>query len=399
MPVLRQDSMLKRFDLKSGLRSGSNYLYELESLRGVAILLVFFSHTHGVAFGNSPHQPSVLMSFIVSGNTGVTLFFVLSGFLLSLPWLNYFLGKRSAPPDIANFYRARGLRIIPLYWAAVLVSVVLTGKIVSGAKAASFLFVGFDMFPYSVVWWTLATEVQFYILLPLCFWAWAQGGVARVLLIAAFFAWLFYYTTLILFQQLPLDQLSYFYNKSIFGRLPAFLFGVFAGWIYLKLKDLLSDYKDQAGARILSTVLCIALIYSLGLVLQTSANLGDNYAEKHWHIRHTYESALWAAIILSFVLSRPFAGGLFVNRPVAITGKLSYSLYLIHVPVIFFLIYPAKEAMGLEVYIDSAWLFVNPILALVISLALSAVTYRLIELPFLNMKHHLPSRKTEVTEN
>jgi len=389
--------MLERFNLRSGLRSGSSYLYELEALRGVAILLVFFSHTHGIAFGNSPHQPSVLMSFLVSGNTGVTLFFVLSGFLLSLPWLNYISGMRKAPPDILNFYRARGLRIIPLYWAAVLASVVLSGNLVSGVKAAGFLFVGFDMFPYSVVWWTLATEVQFYILLPICFWAWMRGGVARVLLLAVFSTWLFYYTTLIILQQLPLDQLSYLYNKSIFGRLPAFLFGAFAAWIYLKLKDPVSSYENQLGTRLVSTVLCVVFIYILGLVLQVSANLGDNYAEKHWHIRHTYESVLWAAIVLCFVLVKPFGSGLLVNRSMAITGKLSYSLYLIHVPVIFFLIYPAKESMGLDQYADSLWLFINPFIALALSLVMSAVTYRLIELPFLNMKHRIPNGKVEVS--
>ena len=378
--------MLDRFNLKSGLRNEATYLYELESLRGIAILLVFFFHTHGVVFGNNPQQPSLLMSFIVGGNTGVTLFFVLSGFLLSLPWLNHLLGRRSAPPNILNFYRARALRILPLYWVAVMTSVALTGKIASGAKAAGFLFVGFDIFPYSVVWWTLATEVQFYILLPLCFWAWTHSRLTRGALLATFATWLFFYTTLIIDQQLPLDQLSYFYNKSIFGRLPAFLLGILAGWIYLKLKDSVKHSLEQPRARLASTALCAIIICSLGFLLQASAVLGDSYAEKHWHIRHTYESALWAAILLCFVLTRPIGRGLLINRPLAITGKLSYSLYLIHVPVIFLLIYPAKQAMGVEQYMNSVWLFINPILALALSLGLSGVTYQLIELPFLNLK-------------
>jgi peptidoglycan/LPS O-acetylase OafA/YrhL len=383
--------MLNQFNLKSGLRNESSYLYELESLRGIAILLVFFFHTHGMVFGSSPQQPSLLMSFVVSGNTGVTLFFVLSGFLLSLPWLNYLLGKRSAPPNMINFYRARALRILPLYWVAVVASVALTGKIASGAKAAGFLFVGFDIFPYSVVWWTLATEVQFYILLPLGFWAWTHSGLGRGVLLAIFATWLYFYTTLIILQQLPLDQLSYFYNKSIFGRLPAFLFGIVAGWIYLKLKDSARHFGDQTGTRLASTALCAIIICCLGFLLQASAVLSDSFAEKHWHIRHTYESALWAAIILCFVLTRPIGRGLLINRPLAITGKLSYSLYLIHVPVIFYLIYPAKQAMGVEQYMNSPWLYINPILALALSLGLSAVTYRLIELPFLNLKHRIPT--------
>ncbi len=382
--------MLKPVDLKAGLRRGSSYLYELEALRGVAILLVFFSHTHGVVFGNSPHHPSLLMSFIVSGNTGVTLFFVLSGFLLSLPWLGYLRGSRAVAPNIPNFYRARALRIIPLYWAAVLVGVVFTGNIVSGAKAAGFIFVGFEMFPFSVIWWTLATEMQFYVLLPLCFWAWVQGGFIRTLLLIFFAAWLFYYVSLLVFNQLPQDQLSYFYNKSIFGRLPAFLWGILAAWVYLKFKGLMTEYKEHPGVRLASTALCIMSICALGLVLQTSSSLGERYAENHWHIRHTYESILWATIVLCCVLARPFGAKLLVNRPIAVVGKLSYSLYLIHVPVIFYLIYPAKEAMGVAQYASSAWLFINPGLALLISLGLSIISYRYLELPFLNMKRRIP---------
>ena len=71
-------------------------------------------------------------------------------------------------------------------------------------------------------------------------------------------------------------------------------------------------------------------------------------------------------------------------------GKLSYSLYLIHVPVIFYLIYSAKEAMGVVQYSSSVWLFMNPGLALLISLGLSILSYRYIELPFLNMKRRIP---------
>lgn len=73
----------------------------------------------------------------------------------------------------------------------------------------------------------------------------------------------------------------------------------------------------------------------------------------------------------------------------AITGKLSYSFYLVHVPILFYMIYPIREGMGQEQYIESPWLFITPALALLLSILVSYITYRLIELPFLNMKHRL----------
>jgi len=76
--------LAQNFNFKSGLR-GDQYLIELECLRGVAILLVFFFHAYGISLGKLVGTGNIFLSYIISGNTGVTLFFVLSGFLLSYP--------------------------------------------------------------------------------------------------------------------------------------------------------------------------------------------------------------------------------------------------------------------------------------------------------------------------
>ncbi len=70
--------------LKNGVRRGTKYLYEIECFRGLAVVLVFGFHVWGISFGDS--KPSSLSPwvYVAAGNTGVTLFFVLSGFLLSI---------------------------------------------------------------------------------------------------------------------------------------------------------------------------------------------------------------------------------------------------------------------------------------------------------------------------
>ena len=97
--------MLQLINLKAGVRHESTYLHQLESLRGVAILLVFLFHVYGITCGMVEQQPSFLLSFITGGNTGVTLFFVLSGFLLSLPWLEHFVYQRSSRRVLPAFMR------------------------------------------------------------------------------------------------------------------------------------------------------------------------------------------------------------------------------------------------------------------------------------------------------
>ena len=71
----------------TGLRAGSVFHAELESLRGIAILLVVVYHLAGqpVWFGY-PKWP-LAHPFIDAGHSGVTLFFVLSAFLLAMPFL------------------------------------------------------------------------------------------------------------------------------------------------------------------------------------------------------------------------------------------------------------------------------------------------------------------------
>lgn len=385
-------SMFQQINLKAGVRHESNYLHQLECLRGVAILLVFLFHVYGISYGKASGKPTLLESYVTGGNTGVTLFFVLSGFLLSLPWLKYLAaGQVGERPSVRSFYKARALRVLPLYELAVAFSVLMTGAYLVGAKAAAFMFVGFEIFPYSVVWWTLSTEIQFYVLLPLGFWAWSRSAWTRRLLLGVLLLWAVFYTYLVLLQRLPADELGYFYTKSLFGRLPAFLVGILAARLYIILKSPILAYVDRSGLRLLASVVFMVLLLGLGLVLQACTTIGDAEVERSWHIHHTWEALLWAGMLLCLVLAKPWGERLLLNRPFAIVGKLSYSLYLVHVPILFYLIYPAKETVGAEVYSNSLEAIAYPLLALALSLGLSLLTYRFIELPFLNLKKRIPS--------
>ncbi len=76
--------------------SPGHYLSGLESLRGLAILLVFWFHVEGVVYipYGRPNTALPFQSLVRAGHTGVSLFFVLSAFLLSLPILPESRGGR-----------------------------------------------------------------------------------------------------------------------------------------------------------------------------------------------------------------------------------------------------------------------------------------------------------------
>src|SRR5437867_4042609 len=158
-----------------GLRRSSTFLPELESVRGIAVLLVFSFHVDGfVRYPFSVKLTTPLwLAFVRAGHTGVDLFFVLSAFLLSLPFLEDAAGGRRV--SLRNYFTRRAFRILPLYYAAALVGALLWGGHLADLRLAlpyllflnSFARMCTPLDPYSGVWWSLATEIQFYLVLPL----------------------------------------------------------------------------------------------------------------------------------------------------------------------------------------------------------------------------------------
>jgi peptidoglycan/LPS O-acetylase OafA/YrhL len=155
----------------------------LDGLRAIASLTVVFYHCfpHIARDWTSPF--SVLQRLPRLGEEGVTLFFVLSGFLIS----GILVNARSSPRYFSTFYVRRAFRIFPLYYVVLLGYVLMLA--IAGANAASFgwlldsqgvptwtyvlyvqNFAMAFMATYGATWmagsWSLAIEEQFYCTLP-----------------------------------------------------------------------------------------------------------------------------------------------------------------------------------------------------------------------------------------
>src|SRR5438132_13213326 len=110
-----------------GLRQSSTFLPELESVRGIAVLLVFAFHTDSfVRFPFIESRSTLAQAFVRAGHTGVDLFFLLSAFLLSLPFFAEAAGGRRVV--LREYFVRRALRILPLYFAAVVGATVLSAS-------------------------------------------------------------------------------------------------------------------------------------------------------------------------------------------------------------------------------------------------------------------------------
>lgn len=170
----------------------------LEALRGIAALYVVLGHICTLAdpariLGHDDHAPLWLQSAMRPfqfGHFAVAAFIVLSGFCLQLSLFSRADGKIG---KIGTFYRRRALRILPAYYACLSFSIVVCLTVtVNQWELARFLPVTqenvlahvFLIHNYNVAWmykingvlWSIALEAQLYVLFPLLVLSFAKTG-------------------------------------------------------------------------------------------------------------------------------------------------------------------------------------------------------------------------------
>lgn len=381
----------------AGVAAGS-YLPELESLRGLAILLVFWFHVEGILFLPYRRPAEVVLpwqALLRAGHTGVSLFFVLSAFLLSLP----FWREPAGGPyqSLARYASRRALRILPLYWFAVAVGTVVTaGSLADLGRAiphALFLsgVAGWStpLNPFSDVWWSLVTEVQFYLLLPLLPLCrrWRHGRALGIALLAVAVLAYGLFLARVLAAATPAGQMQL--AGSIVGRGPQFIIGGAAAWLYLRLRASRSSapaWWRQGGA----DLALLATLTALALLLQWVIAGGVQHSIfPPFHAWHLLEALLWAGVLLLVLLAPLRSKRLWSNPALEWLGLLSYSIYMWHLPVAWYVI-PGLRRAGLLV--AAGWSVAGLLAALLVAalcLALSTLTYRWVERPFLVRKARL----------
>jgi peptidoglycan/LPS O-acetylase OafA/YrhL len=172
---------------------GEGRIPALDGIRGLAILLVIAFHCR-VAFSSTQEIPLPLLRVLDLGWSGVDLFFVLSGFLIT----GILLDSRESASYFRTFYARRVLRIFPLYFAYLFLVLVVF-------RYAWIRYSGTDLwrstnpwwyFCYLLNWkpdhgyndlylghlWSLAIEEQFYLVWPLVVWICPRRRLAAVCL-------------------------------------------------------------------------------------------------------------------------------------------------------------------------------------------------------------------------
>jgi peptidoglycan/LPS O-acetylase OafA/YrhL len=162
-------------------QAGEQRSTRIESLRAMAALGVVVSHIYGAAFA---FGPTVYRSFwhrvLLGGGFGVWLFFVLSGYLLFWPFAKRLYGD-GGPIDLRSYALNRALRILPLYYVAVVVFMLAYQHGGTAGQWWRFLLLAENFSTSTLqkvdgVMWSLTIELQFYVLLPPVAWLLARAA-------------------------------------------------------------------------------------------------------------------------------------------------------------------------------------------------------------------------------
>jgi peptidoglycan/LPS O-acetylase OafA/YrhL len=353
-----------------GASSGKNTAWEaripsLDGIRAVAILMVVLAH-----LGVPPGFISLPAgSGDVLGDTGVRIFFVLSGFLIS----TLLIGEhtRTGKVNLAQFYIRRVFRICPafyLYLAALAAGSTLGWIVLRSNDLAKAAVYTVDYFPWSSTSkfvrhiWSLSVEEQFYLLWPVAIWALGPSRakwIALVSIIASPF-W-----RLAVFQFLPVAALT------IDRRFDCISDALATGCLLASLNSTLANsprYRATLRSR---------WILGLPIVVLGAATL-DRHPHVYFGAAHSVMNLGIALYLHHCILFPPRLLNTAVFRQI---GQMSYSIYL-------------WQQLFCTLHIDGARVSWSSAVLLTISVA--AVSYYAVERPLQRLGRRLVSLPQKV---
>jgi peptidoglycan/LPS O-acetylase OafA/YrhL len=293
------------------------HIPSLDGIRAIAVSIVFFYHAaHG----------------IVPGGFGVTIFFFLSGFLITT--LLRLEAQQNGCVNLRNFYLRRALRILPLMYimlacatvAAVLIHAPLS-KTVATLQAlhlTNYLTEYEPHFPTgTIVLWSLAVEEHFYLIFPVAYIAlrrWVSAPERQALVLLAVCAVVLVWRCILL---VGFDVSPNYVMHATDCRIDSILFGC-----------ILALWRNPAveGPQWSTRAVAWALPVSLVVLVITIAPRNPVFRET---VRYTIQGmALFPVFIAAIRFSSLPPFRLLNNPAISFFGVLSYGFYLVHLPVI-----------------------------------------------------------------
>ena len=350
-------------------------VFGLDLLRALAIVLVVIGHT------NSWTEAY----FDVNVPDGVTLFFVLSGYLVGTIIIREFQSSNSFR-TLINFWQRRWLRTLPNYYLALLLNIILIQLgwlkgVTNIYSSAYFVFMQNFHLPLDFMFWeswSLAVEEWFYLTLPFLLF-----GLLKLLKLS------FKNTILIVIMGFVICPLLYrilhfvpnisnvtwdiWIRKLVLTRIDSIGFGVLAAYIHFY-------FPKQWKKNTISLFFIGGSIYTLFYLFIPP--------KSSYFMQTFYFSVISAAIALCipYLSKINLDGG--IQVPITFLSKISYSMYLIHIPVLqnFERLLPFNVMKDVLLFYPLYW---------VVIIICSYLLYRFFELPTTKLREKITSKLSE----
>lgn len=321
-------------------------------------------------FGRSiyPFNTEILNRLFTHANMGVSYFFVLSGFILTVVYYqeNGLVNKR-------NFWAARLARIYPIYFFALVIF--LIHPLIFNPNSLETLPVTLHTFlleawhpkyPITLNFpgWSLSVEAFFYLLFPLILWLMARLSKVKIILVMISTWLVSSILHILLITQAPNSTSELIHNFIFYNpllHLGTFVVGACGGLLFLKRPGVHLGWKAPA-------LVAAALGLTIAVVLIPNPLAG--------FLHNGLLSPLFLLIILGLAWDRGSLGKIFAWQPLVFLGEASYGIYILQEPVRLWF-YQFSGALG--------WLASFPALCfylyLVILVGFSSLTFLLLEKP------------------
>lgn len=379
--------------------------HSLNALRFFAFFLVYLKHINGVI--SSDDQELRYFKFLTDGGA-VEFFFVLGGFLFTF----LLIKEKETNPDFSflRFYAKRILRTWPLFYIIILSTYLMnwyffnfTGKIglhmVSGGYWPSWkhsllflenykmwehhlLLTEYDnwqpMFSQLVVTWSLCVQEHFYLVWPLFIMFVPNQWIPRTMVAFIFLSFGLKMALVFHFQRQDMQV-----AHDFFTYLDLYSIGGLLGYYAYHQFDRLSAFISQIPR-------LFKILFTIGLLFFLKADAWFDHYNYFTKCVWNMTIGIGLTTIIAFFMPVDTKYKFSENSIFSRIGKMSYSLYLIHLSVIHMI-------MTAYVYYEFSFnnLFnftVFGIVTLTGSIVVSFFTYSFIEQPFLRLKKRLKGR-------